>query len=127
MKALWIAVASLGLLTACSGGTGPVEVSQPGPGAGESPAPSPGEGAEQILAPSTGSSREHAIRKLEGECKIASDVMLAPSHDKAGRTNDSDMVSECAALCVLDSACDDIANRDQEHSVYRACIISCSQ
>jgi hypothetical protein len=124
MKALLIAIASVGLLTACSGGTAPVEVSQPGPS--DSPAPSPGGGAEKILAPPGGSLSEQAVEKLAGECRIVAEAQASPRAGVASRRVGSDMLSECDALCVLDSSCDEIARRNEEHNVYRACIDSCS-
>jgi hypothetical protein len=79
------------------------------------------------LAPPGGSLSEQAVEKLTDECKLVSDVREHLRAGTAVRRESSDMLSECTALCVLDSSCAEIERRDEEHNVYRACITSCAQ
>ena len=73
-----------------------------------------------------GSVCEQAIRKLEGECGLGSGVAVPLGNGNEECRNDSDTntYTECAAGCVLDSACEDITDKDQDNG-YFDCLADC--
>jgi hypothetical protein len=79
-----------------------------------------------LLNGCAGSVCEQAISKLEGECALGSGVTvpLGPGTGECRNDSDDGIFSECAAGCVLDSACEDITDKDQDNG-YFDCLADC--
>ena len=76
---------------------------------------------------------EQAVTKLEGECGLGSGVglQLDPSAGNGECIDDKDIGAfpECSAGCVLDSACEDITDKNQnpKDNPYADCLADCQK
>jgi hypothetical protein len=113
MKALWTGVAFVALVMACSGGTDPVTVVDPGPSADETPSLGGGTRPKGTTGGTSGDVCEQAVQKLEDECG------LTVGGEPPDCTDDAD---ECIAGCVLDWSCEDLMDKD---GGFYDCVADC--